>query len=376
MQQKFLFTLIASLLLLSTTDVIAGTDPCDSVRVTRLPGPAPAYNADSTLYMINKQDRPGKKGVFQIYIGKRGDKDSVLTCISLNGPNGKKRSFKKLNKMQVQWHPSGKFLICAVEWDNYPELHYTPRKTLLGLLACGIWMDIWAVTPDGKTWTKLVKTVRGFTGPAFTPDGSKCVYAEAKDTGDLRRDKFGCWWLRFAEFNVVNGVPSLSNIKDITPKNTNWVEPGNFHPDGKRVMLTADCGMSDARGQDQFILNVYTGELINLNNTPTVWDEHGLFSPDGSKIVWMSAYPYRDDPNSSRIIGIKTEFMIMNIDGSDQRQLTHFCQQGYPEYGAGIAAVGWFEPDGRSITCYTLLFPFYNYFRIDFAGPCGKAQSN
>lgn len=374
MKPNLLYSIIV-LIFFPTTGLFAASDPCDSSRVTRLPGPAPMYNADSSLYLVSKLDRPGKKGVFQIYIGKRGDKDSVLTCISLNGPNGKKRSFKKLHKLQVMWHPSGDFIICAVEWDDYPELHYTPYKTRLGILACGIWMDIWAVTPDGKTWTKLVKTVRGFTGPAFTHDGSKCVYAEAKDTGDLRRDKFGCWWLKFAEFQVNNGVPSITNIKDITPANTNWVEPGNFHPDGKQVLITADCGMSDARGQDQFILNVYSGELKNLNNTPTVWDEHGLFSPDGSKIVWMSAYPYRDDPNSSRIISIKTEFMMMNADGSDQRQLTHFCEKGYPEYGAGIAAVGWFDPDGTSITCFTLLFPYYNYFSIDFAGPCGKAAN-
>ncbi len=382
MKLKLLYTIV-SLLLVSTTEIFGASDPCDSVTLTKLPGPTPAFNADSSLYLINKLDRTGKKGVYQIYIGKRGDKDSVLTCISLNGPanrpdsevgRGKKRPFKKLHKMQVQWHASGKFIICAVEWDDYNELHYTPYKTRLGLLQCGIWMDIYAVTPDGKTWTRLVKTVRGFTGPAFTVDGSKCSWAEGQDSADLRKDKFGKWKLKFAEFQVNNGVPSLTNIKDITPKNTNWVEPGNFHPDGQRLLITADCGMTDARGQDQFIINVYTGELINLNNTPNVWDEHGLFSADGSKIVWMSSYPYRSDPNSYRIISIKTEFMIMNTDGSDQRQLTHFCEKGYPEYGAGIAAVGWFEPDGYSITGYTLLFPYYNFFSIQFNGPCGKAQ--
>ncbi|HTL82960.1 MAG TPA: hypothetical protein VL651_14705 [Bacteroidia bacterium] len=359
--------LLTLFFIISFQQISAKNAPCDSVTIVKLSGMPGTYSPDSSLYFINRQD---KKGVYQIYIGKRGD--STTQCISLDGPAGKKRSWKKRNKMQVQWHPSGKFLICAVEWDDYPELHYTPYKTRLGILQCGVWMDIYAVTPDGKNWYQLVKTERGFTGPAFTKDGSKCAWAEGQDTAaSLKKDKFGIWRLKIGEFSVNGETPSISNIKDITPANTNWVEPGNFSPDGGSLLLTADQGMNDARGQDQFILNVNTGEMKDLNNTPNVWDEHGMFSADGSKIVWMSSYPYRSDPNSNHIIGIKTEFMIMNADGTDQQQLTHFCEKGYPEYGSGIAAVGSWLPDGRSIFCTTLLFPYYGCFLIRFNGPCG-----
>lgn len=370
MKPAFQFLLFFAALITASITASATVNPCDSVKITKLGGLPGIYSPDSTQYLINKLD---KKGVYQIYIGKRNDKDSVLQCISLDGPAGKHRPWKKRNKMQVQWHVSGKFIICAVEWDNYPELHYTPHRTRLGLLQCGIWMDIYAVTPDGKNWYQLVKTVRGFTGPAFTNEGNKCAWAEARDTGDLRKDKFGIWRLKLAQFQIKNGVPSITNIKDITPPHTNWVEPGNFAPDGVSLLLTADQGLTDARGQDQYILNVNTGEMKNLTNTQNVWDEHGLFSADGSKIVWMSSYPYRSDPNSFRIIGIKTEFMIMNADGTGQQQLTHFCEKGYPEYGAGIAAVGVWAPDGKSITCITLLFPYYNCFLIEFEGACGAA---
>lgn len=363
--RSFLFALLLSLFVPALSQA-AFAGPCDSVRIVKLGGLPGIYSPDSSLYLVNKLD---KKGVYQIYIGNRND--SNLRCISFTGPAGKHRSWKKRNKMQVQWHASGKFIICAVEWDNYPELHYTPHKTRLGLLQCGIWMDIYAVTPDGKNWYPLVKTVRGFTGPAFTNDGVKCAWAEAQDSGDLRKDKFGIWKLKLAEFHIANGIPSITGIKDITPPHTHWVEPGNFAPDGISLLLTADQGLADARGQDQYILNVNTGEMKNLTNTPDVWDEHGLFSADGSKIVWMSSYPYRSDPNSYRIIGIKTEFMIMNADGTGQQQLTHFCEKGYPEYGSGIAAVGTWMPDGKSIYGFTLLFPYYNCFMIYFDGPCG-----
>lgn len=354
-------------LLALSSQAFAGSGPCDSITITKLKNVPGIYSPDSSMFFVNKLDK--KNGVFQIYIGKRTD--TTLHCISLTGPNGKKRTFDKLNKMQVQWHPSGKFLICALEWDDYPELHYTPYKTRLGILECGIWMDIYAVTPDGKNWYQLVKTVRGFTGPAFIPGGGKCVWAEGRDSADLRKDRFGKWWLKKADFNITNGVPSITNIKNISPPGANWLEPGNIAPDSVSLVLTADYGLTDARGQDQYILNINTGAIKNLTNTPKVWDEHGLFSADGSKIVWMSSYPYRTDPNSYRIIGIKTEFMIMNADGTDQKQITHFCEKGYPEYGSGIAAVGGWSPDGRSITCITLLFPYYNWFEIKFNGPCG-----
>src|ERR1044072_3646051 len=110
MKHTLFHTILSALLLLLVTDAMADVNPCDSFTVTRLPGPTAMYSPDSSLYLINKLDKPGKKGVFQVYIGHRGDKDSVLTCISLAGPNGKKRSFRKLNKLQVQWHSSGKFI--------------------------------------------------------------------------------------------------------------------------------------------------------------------------------------------------------------------------------------------------------------------------
>src|SRR5215470_7975632 len=89
--------------------------------------------------------------------------------------------------------------------------------------------------------------------------------------------------------------------------------------------------MPDAQGQDQWSLDLNTGALQQLTNTPTVWDEHGIYSPSGKKIIFMSSYPYRNDPNSSKTLSLKTEFMLMNADGSNLQQLTHFNVPGYSE---------------------------------------------
>src|SRR5204863_2991572 len=145
------------------------------------------------------------------------------------------------------------------------------------------------------------------------------------------------------------GVPTFTNLRNITPAGMSWNEPGNFHPDNESLLITGS-DQKDAEGMDQYILNIRTSKLTNLNNSPTVWDEHGVFSPDGEKIIFMSAYPYRSDPNASKVLTIKTEFMVMNKDGANLIQLTHFRQPGYPEYSdlGGIAATAEWNPDGRS----------------------------
>ncbi|HTF02854.1 MAG TPA: T9SS type A sorting domain-containing protein [Bacteroidia bacterium] len=352
---------------ISFNTLCAQTSPCDVIQISHNPGAPLLYNSDSSKYLVNLQDTAG---IFQIYVANAGDTN--LTCISLNYPWSFLRPWSARNKLQVQWHESGDYIICGVEKEFYNELLFVPYNILLGWLQSGLWMDIWAVTPDGNNWYPLVYTEAGFTGPAFTPDGTKCAYAEGRDSSNLFVDVFGVWDLQLADFTVNSGVPSLTNITSIQPAGARWIEPGNFHPDGQQLLISSDIGLTNAEGQDQYILNVFTGQIVNLNNTPMVWDEHGIFSPDGNKILFMTSYPYQADTNSYHTLTIKAEFMLMNADGSGLQQLTHFRDTGYFESHAGIAATGFWTPDGRRIYCQSLIFPDYENWIIDFYGPCGN----
>jgi len=123
--------------------------------------------------------------------------------------------------------------------------------------------------------------------------------------------------------------------------------------------------MLNAEGQDQYILNIATGEVKNLTNSPKIWDEHGVFSPSGQKILFMSSYPYRDDTTAYRTLSLKTEFMIMDIDGSNLEQLTHFRTPGFPEYHEGIASTGYWNDAGTIIYAHSLEFPDYHFWEIE-----------
>jgi hypothetical protein len=350
-------------------------DPC-TVSEFR-PGPQgglSGWSPDLTRYLVNKKD---ENGIQQVYVGQKDNPTPV--CISCtdkpNGPKAKKR------KMQPHWHPSGRWIVLAVEQENYEPPFFATPDLIEGWLESGIWVDMYATTPDGSSWFKLqdfgpANKADGFTGVAFTPDGRRGVWAQIVD-GNIFAYTFGKWELTIADFQEAGGVLSVANIRNITPPDTYWVEPGNFSPNGKDLLLTADQGFPDhahVEGQDQYILDISTGQMTNLTKSPTIWDEHGVFSPDGEKILFMSSYPYRSEPLASTTLFLKTEFMMMDKDGSNLRQISHFNQPGYAEsgYKNSVAAVGGWSADGTTIGAVNLFFPNYESWEIKFEGSCGK----
>jgi Tol biopolymer transport system component len=331
---------------------------------------------DGKRYLVNKED---ERGIGQIYIGDAGQSEvACLTCTER--PGGPKR---ERYKMQPTWHPSGRWIFVPVERDTYsrPPILGWSRRYVKGQLRNGLWTNMYAMSPDGAQWHRLtdfrsrVKGVAdGFTGPAITHDGKQAAWSQIVD-GNVLVYTFGRWELILADFEERDGIPRLVNRRNITPEGMHWNEIGNFHPDGESLLLTGSVER-DARGMDQYILNIRTKALTNLTNSPTVWDEHGRFSPNGEKIIFMSAYPYRDDPTSSRILSIRTEFMLMDRTGSNLTQLTRFRSPGYPESGkGGIAANPVWHPDGRSAYLRTLFFPDYVDWTIVFRGACGGSAS-
>jgi Tol biopolymer transport system component len=333
------------------------------------------WSPDGSQYLVNKKDA---NGISQVYVGKKGSTAVCITCTDkTNGPKATKR------KMQPHWHPSGRWIVLAVEQDSFDKPFYSTPEMIEGWLQSGIWVDMYATTPDGSVWYNLQdfgpsNKADGFTGVAFTPDGRKGVWAQIVD-GNVFAYTFGRWELILADFQEVNGVPSFTNLRNITPSDTYWVEPGNFSANGKDLVLTADRGFADhskVEGQDQYVLDVYSGRITNLTKSPTIWDEHGVFSPDGNKILFMSSSPFWWNPWSSTALFLNTEFMLMNKDGSNLRQISHFNYPGYPEYSdvGSVAANAEWSPDGTTLSALNLHFPNYQMWQITFAGACGEAR--
>jgi hypothetical protein len=184
-------------------------DACKVLSIVKSPETGIKIRSpDGRKYLANKKD---KNEDYQIYVGRRSDAEPV--CLSHKNMPGAPPADR--NKMQVNWHPSGKWIIYAGEKESYNE-RWLPKRLRQGFLECGCWMDIYAMSPDGRRGFNLYKTKSGFTGVAFTPDGRHGVWAEAV-SGLTSKAAFGKWTLRLADFVEKRGVPALVNVKDITP---------------------------------------------------------------------------------------------------------------------------------------------------------------
>ena len=321
---------------------------------------------------ITKQD---SRGIYQVYVQRGGTED--FHCISCSDHSSVPPSSR--NKPMVSVHPSGRWIAVGVEENNHENM-WMPASWQRGLLQSGVWLNIWLTTPTGDRWFQMTDFKKsptnpsdGFVGVSFTPDGKQAVWAEIVD-GNIFANHFGRWRLYMADFLLgADGTPAFANKRDITPPGARWVEPGNFAPDNRHILLSSDIGLSDAQGQDQFVLDTKNGQLQNLTQTPEIWDEHGYYSADGRKIGFMSSYPY---PENSRAISLKTEFMLMDADGSHLQQLTHFNVPGYPESQPGktVAAVATFIGDGSQMFGTVMAtdnsFTKTNWL-ISFSGRCG-----
>jgi len=136
-----------------------------------------------------------------------------------------------------------------------------------------------------------------------------------------------------------------------------FYESHGFTPDGTKIVFSGNLepGQGES-GDDIYTLELATGVLTNLTNTPTQWDEHAQVRPQGDWIVWMSSMGEGGTVGAS---GPKTDYWIMRPDGSAKRQLTYFNVGGHAESipGGATAADSSWSPDGTRLMAYVILDP-------------------
>jgi Tol biopolymer transport system component len=97
------------------------------------------------------------------------------------------------------------------------------------------------------------------------------------------------------------------------------------------------------------------GNMMQLTDSPRVWDRFATYSPDGSKIIWSSSGSF-----VIRYLGtngekwqryLQTELWIMDANGHRAKQLTFFNTKGSPQYAGNRVFFGdtAFSPDGKYI---------------------------
>ncbi len=283
-------------------------------------------------------------GYYDVFVAEADGSNRVCLTCDRNGEVPQKHNGNPA------WHPSGRFLVFQAEKNEHPV---DSRASSPG---AGLWCDLWLVTDNGKNFYQLtdlpVDLAQGVLHPHFSHDGKKLLWAE-RIRGLRQAENFGEWAIKVADFSF-DDKPKLNNIRTYQPgARRMWYETHGFSQDDQLILFSGDIQEGQSiEYMDVCTLELASGKLTNLTSSTKSWDEHAHFSPDGAKIIWMSSQglPGRGPiPWAQYMTWLSTELWIMNADGSDKRQITHFNDSAHPMYVGGRAIVGDgdFSRDGK-----------------------------
>jgi TolB protein len=144
-------------------------------------------------------------------------------------------------------------------------------------------------------------------------------------------------------------------------------------PDGRTIVYTHDVSrtmetpmygtvhVEITNDSDLFAVDVATGTVKQLTDTPDVWESYPAISPDGKKISFV----VRIDTENKK--GVPEYIYIMDINGNNRRELVYQTEA----YGLLVFQGMYWSPDSKkiaySIPNYSISDAehFYDIFVID-----------
>ena len=160
----------------------------------------------------------------------------------------------------------------------------------------GLGSDLYVVDVNTGVTTALTNDHDGFDNyhAYFSPDGTKIVWTRLNwnfvtDTGR------GYWDIRVADY-IPTPVPHLENIRVVHEGPGHYFETQHWDPAGKGFLFTES--IDTTLNLELFYCDLSADPnhctVKRLTNDPA-WDEQAIFTPDGSKVIFMST---RDHPSA------------------------------------------------------------------------------
>jgi Tol biopolymer transport system component len=272
---------------------------------------------------------------------------------------------------QSSWHPSGKYIVFSAENAKYPRQGLgVPHRPGLGRN-----FNVWVMTSDGKNFWQLTDYPDnwGVIETKFSHDGSKIYWNEeysmekypegkpedpvphpgsywSRESSKYRKgEEIGAWRVVYADITFTKDGPKMSTIRKISPPDGfTMIEANGFTPEDKGFICTLD-NLKETRGVcmwgEFYTCDLEGRDWKRLTHTPLKHNEDPAYSPDGKRIAFKEATKGSGMPMAGM------EIFIMDADGRNRIQLTHFSEPGYPEYREDwlqIAEMDW-SPDGSQI---------------------------
>jgi uncharacterized protein (TIGR03437 family) len=292
-------------------------------------------------------DKVSATGYYDVYtMNPDGSNDQCLTCNHSSLPPG--------HKGNPDFDYSGKWIIFQAE-----KTGTAAGFDKLASPGSGLFNDVWMMDVKGTNFyqlTNVPKQNSGVLHAHFSHSGNQVTYAQMVAPSPL---PLGKWEVQIADLTFTGGVPSLQNTHTYQPGPIpGFYETHGFSADDQSVYFTANPEPQQQWfGVDIYRFTPATGNLLNLTNTPNDWDEHADLSPDGTKILWVSSTGIQLVSGDE-----KTDYWIMDVDGSNKRRLTWFNTPGFPESQSSpvAAARSAWSPDGTYFLGYVVTDNFGN----------------
>lgn len=250
------------------------------------------------------------------------------------------------------WHPSGNYLVfqCA-DAPVTPAMAKSAAWQALTNPGAGVANNLWIIKADGSMAWKVthLRANQGVLHPHFSRAGDKLLWAE------LVVGKPQKWVMKLADVSFEGSEPKLGYTQTLTPGDMAFYETHGFLPGDTGFLYSATKTENDYRR-----LEIYRYDFAAKDSTlltdPSVgaWDEHAQPSPDGSRILWMSSQDISQVEEAKNSLAIKTDYWVMDADGSNKRRITFLNDPSAPEYRKSwnIASdISW-SPDGRQAMGY------------------------
>ncbi len=248
-----------------------------------------------------------------------GSNPRCLTCTS--------NQIAHLSNDIPLWAPNGNFIIFQSE---DPSLGYVPPQLAQG--GAGFDNNLWAATPDGKSFYQLTHISRGdaILHPQFSRNGQELAWAGYdRGAGTFTRQ----WDIHIARFQIdPSGRPYLSEEKVFRPgisDRSTFYETHGFTPNGE-LIFSSNMNSPYENSCKACALGIWEWYPASQQNpvllTPNTssWNEHASMTPDGKHIAWITSQGEPFTPASNWGLTLRTDWWLMNANGTGKKQITFF----------------------------------------------------
>lgn len=224
--------------------------------------------------------------------------------------------------------------------------------------------QIYTMNIDGSD-PRMVSTGDGRTTCSYYfPDGKRILYSSthlgAKQCPPKPDFSKGYVWAVYDTFDIFTANPDGSGVKQLT-KSPGYDAETTISRNGKLAFTSMRDGDLDIYTMDA------SGKNVKRLTNELGYDGGPFWSYDGKQIVYRAYHPQSEKEKADYIALLKQnlirpttlEIMLMNADGSNQRQLTQlnkasFAPYFFPDGKRVIFASNVADPKGRDFDLYMI----------------------